>query len=60
LEKRIASNRPEKELARCFIENGETGIVPLHILFRADTTVRIRRIARRDKSGKSHPDTKKI
>ena len=60
LEKGIAGNGPGQRCARGFIENSETGIVPLNILFRADAAVRIRRVARRDKIGKSHSDTFKI
>jgi hypothetical protein len=57
LKQRVSSNRPEEQSARRLIENRETGIVPLHILLRADATVRIRGITGRDKSGKSHSDT---
>jgi hypothetical protein len=56
LKKRISSSRPIKECACRFIENSETGIVPLNILFRANAAIGIRRIAPGDKSGKSHPD----
>src|ERR1041385_5271896 len=57
LEKRIASCRPEKQRASCFIENSETGIVPLDILFCANSPVGIRRIASRDEPGKPNTST---
>src|SRR5262245_2769717 len=57
LKQRIASNRTEKQGARRFIENSQTGIVPLHVLFRTDAAVCIRRVARRVKCAKPNPDT---
>src|SRR5262245_55932525 len=57
LKQRIARNRPQKQCARRFIENRETSIVPLHVLFCADAAVRIWRIARRVKCTQSHADT---
>ena len=46
LKERVASGRPVKQRACRFIENSETGIVPLDILFRADPAVGIWWIAR--------------
>jgi hypothetical protein len=60
LEKGIAGNGPGKRCARGLIENSETGIVELDILFRADTAFGVRRVARGDKSEKSHSDTFEI
>ena len=57
LEKSVSCGRPVKQCACRFIENSETGIVPLDILFRADPAVGIWWITARNKASEGSPDS---
>src|SRR5205085_11955917 len=60
LEERITGGGSVLEGAGALVEDREAGVVPLHVLRRADATVHVRWITGRPESTESHTDALEV